>query len=207
MHSENQKEKLGEALLEVMAEKPYDDIRIADISAAADVSRRTFYRFFYNKEALLSWMLSNSLNRHFNKYLCGTGFDALYPVAKVIEERADSYRDLLASATCRRIFSESLDKVLKPYVISSINMAQQGQSPTFINLALSHFCALLTDMIHDWLEDTGGGIIISSEDFVNNLLANTAHTTGALSQTAAATLAEKKEPENKAGKKSLAVQA
>ncbi len=41
------------ALLQLLAERPYDAIRITDIIKRADLTRQTFYRHFPSKEAVL----------------------------------------------------------------------------------------------------------------------------------------------------------
>ena len=42
-----------EALLQLMEEKPYEEITISEIAKRSDLSRRTFYRNFTTKEAIL----------------------------------------------------------------------------------------------------------------------------------------------------------
>jgi AcrR family transcriptional regulator len=49
--SHNQRERLIAALAQVVNERGYPDVTIADITAAAHVSRRTFYEHFDSKEA------------------------------------------------------------------------------------------------------------------------------------------------------------
>lgn len=44
---------LVEAFKQLVVKRPYDEIHIADIIAAADVSRSTFYEHFRNKQELL----------------------------------------------------------------------------------------------------------------------------------------------------------
>ncbi len=41
------------ALLELMKEKPYNQITISELSAKADLSRRTFYRLFHSMDEIL----------------------------------------------------------------------------------------------------------------------------------------------------------
>ena len=48
-------EWLSNALLQLMEEKPFQEINIKDIAEKADLSRRTFYRVFETKEDLLCW--------------------------------------------------------------------------------------------------------------------------------------------------------
>lgn len=49
---------LVEALLALMREKPYRDIKIKDITNKAQVDRSTFYRNFSSKEDILNFTCS-----------------------------------------------------------------------------------------------------------------------------------------------------
>lgn len=44
------REWLTNALLELMKDKPFHEISISEIAEKADLSRRTFYRFFLPKK-------------------------------------------------------------------------------------------------------------------------------------------------------------
>ncbi|MGN1165488.1 MAG: TetR/AcrR family transcriptional regulator C-terminal domain-containing protein [Lachnospiraceae bacterium] len=47
------KEMYVNALLELMKEKPYNQISISELSCKADLSRRTFYRLFHSMDEIL----------------------------------------------------------------------------------------------------------------------------------------------------------
>ena len=51
------KECMGTALLELMGEKPLEKISIEEMTAKADVGRSTYFRYFKNKEEVLSFKL------------------------------------------------------------------------------------------------------------------------------------------------------
>ena len=51
-------EWLSAALLQLMEEKPFQEISIKDIAEKADLSRRTFYRVFETKEDPLVWHMN-----------------------------------------------------------------------------------------------------------------------------------------------------
>jgi AcrR family transcriptional regulator len=50
---------LTETLIELMEEKPYEDISIMDICKKADLSRQTFYNFFDSKDELFRYLLKS----------------------------------------------------------------------------------------------------------------------------------------------------
>ena len=54
-HRRTMQEQIFEALIEVLADKRYNDIGIGDICAKAYISRPTFYRYFANKDSLVRW--------------------------------------------------------------------------------------------------------------------------------------------------------
>ena len=49
------KECMGDALLELMREKPLEKITIEEMTAKADVGRSTYFRYFKTKEEVLSF--------------------------------------------------------------------------------------------------------------------------------------------------------
>lgn len=51
----NLKERIADALLELMSKKPYEDISISEITDLADVGRTTYYRHFTSKDDVLNF--------------------------------------------------------------------------------------------------------------------------------------------------------
>lgn len=51
--TENLKERMADALLELLAEKPYAEISVSEITDRADVGRATYYRHFASKDDVL----------------------------------------------------------------------------------------------------------------------------------------------------------
>ncbi len=50
-----------EALFQLMAQKPFDEITAGEIAARAGVDRSTYYRYFKSKQAVLRFFLENAL--------------------------------------------------------------------------------------------------------------------------------------------------
>lgn len=58
--AENQR-KLCTALLEIAAKTPYEQIFVSDICQRAGISRRSFYRYFSNKDDVLVALIDGSI--------------------------------------------------------------------------------------------------------------------------------------------------
>ncbi len=96
---------LVEAMLKLIARKPFQDVLIEDIVNEADIARKTFYAHYKNKEQLL-W---HSLETHFQMIEAETNTlnpDTLlmdnkpltYPIFKHVEAYCVFYRNMLTQA-------------------------------------------------------------------------------------------------------------
>lgn len=56
---EETKDKLAQALMELMLNHPSDKISVTDIVKKAGVSRKSFYSHFQDKNALMAWIIAN----------------------------------------------------------------------------------------------------------------------------------------------------
>ena len=65
---------IGQTLLDMMQEQPYDKIRVGEICEKANVSRRLFYRYFGCKDGALSALIDNALMEH-TQYTIDEGID------------------------------------------------------------------------------------------------------------------------------------
>jgi AcrR family transcriptional regulator len=60
------KEWIMTSLLELLSEKPYSKITITEITSAAQLARRTFYRNFDSKEDILDMYIQKLCNEYIN---------------------------------------------------------------------------------------------------------------------------------------------
>lgn len=194
MTSDSSKRRLDAALLAVMREKPFDEIRTKDITDVADVSRRTFYRFYHNKEEMLTHLISENFTAHFQRHLMTNGFDALYPVAEAIESKADSYRYLLDSTSGRRILAETINQTLHPYIAASIRNMDDTLKPQFLNITTRHCCDIFVDLIAEWLDGTAPDDVTDAATFTRRLLSDTKQITAIFSKIAKNTLQAEENP-------------
>ncbi|TPR13161.1 TetR/AcrR family transcriptional regulator [Apilactobacillus timberlakei] len=63
--SKMSKKWLIKSLFQLMNEGNYDDITVTNISDNADLARRTFYRYFKNKNDLLDYYYNETINEYF----------------------------------------------------------------------------------------------------------------------------------------------
>ena len=61
--------KISACLLELMQSKPYKDISITQLCEYADIPRNSFYRYFANKDAVLTYLLDQKLAEFLKKIL------------------------------------------------------------------------------------------------------------------------------------------
>lgn len=64
---EQSKQWLSEALIELMKTKDYQDISITEIAQKAELSRKTFYHSFKNKEAVINYLCDQLFDQYFQK--------------------------------------------------------------------------------------------------------------------------------------------
>ncbi len=111
---------LGEALLELVQEKPYEQISIQDITDRADLNRATFYLHYSSKETLLADSLEeyfDALTEQITTTLMDKPIwenpeaDAL--VFAHVAEHADLYRVLLGENGMGYVINRIIDYIAK----------------------------------------------------------------------------------------------
>lgn len=58
------KKWLADSFIELIQTKPYEDITVSEISANADLARRTFYRVFGSKNELICYIIENLVHEY-----------------------------------------------------------------------------------------------------------------------------------------------
>ncbi|WP_267201887.1 TetR/AcrR family transcriptional regulator [Limosilactobacillus kribbianus] len=66
--AEKAKHSLATALLSLMEEMPFDQIRVVDIADRADYTRQTFYQHFKTKEAVLEYYVDDLYYQSFQEF-------------------------------------------------------------------------------------------------------------------------------------------
>jgi AcrR family transcriptional regulator len=89
------KSRLLEAMAHVVAEKGYAATTVADVVAAAGVSRRTFYEQFFDKDACLVELFD--VARHNAFKVLRASIDPTHPWQTQVDHALRAYFDVLAS--------------------------------------------------------------------------------------------------------------
>ncbi|MBJ9992411.1 MULTISPECIES: TetR/AcrR family transcriptional regulator [Paenibacillus] len=93
-------EALKRAVIELMAEKNFDDITIQDIADQANVNRGTIYLHYQDKYDLLDQIMENQINelREMDTWACEMEWtDALVPYFEYFEKNYLFFSTMLAS--------------------------------------------------------------------------------------------------------------
>jgi len=101
-------------LLEIMLETPFSDITVTDLCAKSGLTRKTFYRLFSNKEAVLHALVDHTLINYAAFQLYG---DSISPEAPAEFQRFFAYwrqnRLLLDVLSKNQLFSMLLERVMQ----------------------------------------------------------------------------------------------
>lgn len=67
--AEQSKQWLCEALINLMTKENFQDISITEIAQTAELSRKTFYHYFKNKEAVINYLCEQLFDQYFEQLL------------------------------------------------------------------------------------------------------------------------------------------
>lgn len=101
------RDRLVEVAWEVFSEKPYRDVRIAEIAARAGVSTGSFYTYFDSKEALFRVVATNALEQLFS-------YDRIDPdnhEQNPVRDLAYGMREFFRSCLRNRTIALSIEQV------------------------------------------------------------------------------------------------
>jgi AcrR family transcriptional regulator len=132
---------LTETFLELVVERPYDDIAVGDIIERAGVGRSTFYQHFANKEDLLRQSLA-------------PGFEAL---GESLDEGRDPERLVFwaeAFWTNRRVARVLLSGEVRPFLVRTLATEIQprlGELSIPTPLAAMQIAEAQLGLVHAWM--------------------------------------------------------
>lgn len=113
---------IGDALISLMEERPFDDITTSDICKRAGVSRMTFYHYFYTKTDALN----NYIQEIFNSYVQTMEFPVTMERLKTYEhilnavqffDRYAAFGLLLYKTNQYQVLQNALNVYFEEYVV------------------------------------------------------------------------------------------
>ncbi|MEC0264851.1 TetR family transcriptional regulator [Paenibacillus anseongense] len=158
------KQSLINAFLQLVSEKDFEKIRIADISQRAQVNRATFYAHFNDKYELLDYMIGDSASAAIVEYTSGTvKFDqdnikqlvlcACYFYKQPKIKCRSSYIGLVVPQLKEKMLNE-----LKIYLMKSLGNTQTEIEKTF-------YVPVFANMINEGeIQWASGNVLMNQEE-------------------------------------------
>jgi AcrR family transcriptional regulator len=112
-------EAMKKAVIELMAEKNFDDITIQDIADRANINRGTIYLHYQDKYDLLDKLIETHLNElgEMDKWACEMDWiDALVPYFEYFEENYLFFSTMLASKEAKGAPSSFRTRLLDSFM-------------------------------------------------------------------------------------------
>jgi AcrR family transcriptional regulator len=145
---------LKQALIELTAEKTYEEITIRDITDQADIGYATFFRHYDGKDDLMLEIFTETIEEieslpaeHGERYFEQEG----YLLFAHVSENQSLYRSILDSQNFTRKFRQHTKKMVQVHMEAHV---QNISTPSFpVEIAAQHMVSSLVGLIDWWLED------------------------------------------------------
>lgn len=103
---EDRKKDIVDAVLGILAQKGYHDVRLDEVAARANVAKGTLYLYFRDKEALFSEVMKSVVSRLGDQITAEApaprALDELKRIARIETEFLTEYRDFLSHFSIRK---------------------------------------------------------------------------------------------------------
>lgn len=143
------KKLIIKALLQLMKEKPYDQINITELSSRAYLSRRTFYRHFNTIDDVLTYLLT-SISTKFTDYILKQPKHDLETIIYNYFSYWEKQRDLLMLLKNNNLLYLLL-QCFTPEIRERLYHLKEGDK-LCINYAYYFTCGGIWCMLVNWLE-------------------------------------------------------
>lgn len=118
---------IGEAVIALMKEKPFDKIKILDITLKAGVSRMTFYKYYHSKEDVLDDYLKEIVSGYVEKF--GDNFSDDFPNFEntlTSLNYFDKYADFFVELTHAGLYNiliDAINRYMEEIIIPCYNVS------------------------------------------------------------------------------------
>jgi len=150
------KEKLVNALFQLMKTKSYDQISIGMICDAVPTSRRTFYNYFDNKDHMIEWIVINDFMENalpvFRMKIGLPGVKAFFPY---IKNNKNFYSDLLKIDNGYRLehaLMKSYDSYVEEFILC--NTCKTNQHAKINKIVFKNYSsAAIANVVVEWIRN------------------------------------------------------
>ena len=147
-------ESLKNALIELLFDKTYSEITVADIAKKAGISRGTFYQHFLDKDDLATTISDETSERFWNILSKGNldKPDKILESLKCIKDDAKHFK--VISQAPHVEFSKTVRVLLERLVTTNVNLKNRIKQKSKItdDLIIEAFCASFESIIFAWIE-------------------------------------------------------
>ncbi len=111
------KRALSAAMKELMAERPMEKIKIADIAQRCNMNRQSFYYHFKDKYDLVNWIFYTEFFADIQKSLNRPGWELIAKMCQFFYENRSFYSNAL-KVRGQNSFSEYFNEVMHPLILA-----------------------------------------------------------------------------------------
>lgn len=161
--SQNTKQDFAKSIERLLKKKSLDDIQVSEIVAGSHLSRRTFYRHFFDKYDLANWYFDQFYQESFGRIVVGASWEeALMKCLEVYEQKQDILKNAYASKDINGLRNHEIEITRKIY---ETYLMQRGADIESEELRFSIEIAARggTDMVIEWIR---GGMKLPKKRFV-----------------------------------------
>jgi Transcriptional regulator len=158
------KKALAGAMKNLMNQKPFSKINVADICAACDMNRKSFYYHFKDKYDLVNWIYYTEFTETVYSPCVlaeSNTWDLFYLICDYFRKNRKFYINAL-SVRGQNSFREYFREVLHPviqYYLSDVEQEMENK-----DLAIAFFTDSFANAVERWMTETP---YLSPEEFVN----------------------------------------
>ena len=145
---------LKQALLDLISERPFEEITIREITDHADIGYATFFRHYDGKDELMLELFSEMIEelesiqpRHSERYFEEEG----YRLFQHVEENQSMYRGILDSRVFARKFRNRMSEMVQMHIHNHTDNIINRAIPT--EIAANHMVSSLLALVEWWLSN------------------------------------------------------
>jgi AcrR family transcriptional regulator len=150
---------VGDALVSLMRERPYGEIRVEDVVNRADISRSTFYSHFDGKDDLLASHFAHFFDFIAEESMRRDGQNIrIAPVELMLNHLADAryrdfYRALTGSGKMLALRAIAIERLSSKFESELLQLAR-GRTPRIPAPLAAHFIATtFMDLVDWWVQN------------------------------------------------------